>query len=74
MKWIQTKDVKNMYSAKHLKSKFALRYKITQKEASKDFKKTFPIYFSRIVLQHFSNRPYPNVKVILADLYTIKII
>ena len=72
MKWIQTKDVKNMCSAKHLKSKFALRYNITQKKASKDFMKTFPIYFSGIILQQFSNRPHPNVKVILADLYTIK--
>ena len=28
--------------------------------------KTFPTYFSLIFLQNFSNRNYPNVKIILA--------
>ena len=56
-----------MCSAKHLKSKYlCLRYKIMQKAATKDFTKTFPTYFSRLFLQQFSNRPYLNVKIILA--------
>ena len=64
-----------MFSAKHLKSKFWwLLYKIRQKSASKDFIKTFANYFSQIFLQHFSNGPYPNVKLILAYFYIIETI
>ena len=64
-----------MVMVKHLKSKSRrLRYKITQKSTSKDFIKTFPIYFARVFLQHFSNRPYPNVKIILAYFYIIETI
>ena len=48
-------------------SKFwQLRKKTTQKSASKDFIKTFPTSFLRISLQHFSIRPYLNVKIIIA--------
>ena len=46
----------------------------TQKSASNDFKKTFPTYFFMNFLQHFSNRPYPNVKIILAYFDIIKTI
>ena len=59
----------------HLKSKFwRLHFKITQKSALKNFIdiKTFPTYFFTIFLQHHSNRPYPNVKMILANFYIIK--
>ena len=50
-----------------------LHYKIMQKSASKDFIKTFPTYFSWTFLQHFSNRPSPNVEIILAYFYIIKL-
>ena len=63
------------HSAKHLKRKFRkLRYKITQRSTSKDFIKTYPTYLLRTLLQHFSNRPYPNTKIILAYFYIIKTI
>ena len=61
----------------HLKSKFwRLHFKITQKSALKNFIdiKTFPTYFFTIFLQHHSNRPYPNVKMILTNFYIIKTI
>ena len=56
-----------MSSVKHLKSKiWQLCSKITQKSASKDLTKSSPTYFSRTFLQHFLNRPSPNIKIILA--------
>ena len=51
-----------------------MRYKIRPNSASKDFIKTFPTYFAQIYLQHFSNRPYSNVKIFLAYLYIIEIV
>ena len=70
-KWMQL-------TAKHLKRKFLrLRHKITQKSASKDFIKTsayFLFIFSQKFLQHFWNRPYPNVKIVLAYFCIIKTI
>ena len=56
-----------MCSAKHLRSTSSrLRYKIMQKSASKGFAKTFPTYFFNEFFSAFSNRPYPNVKIIIA--------
>ena len=56
-----------------MKIKFwQLRYKIFQKSTLKDFTKTFPAYFSRIYLQHFSNRSY--FRIFLANFYIIKTI
>ena len=39
---------------------------ITHKSALKDYIRTSPTYFSRMFLLLFSNRPYPNVKIIVA--------
>ena len=47
---------------------------IMQKLASKGFIKFFLTYFQRIFSQNFSNRPYPNFKIILAYFYIIQII
>ena len=44
---------------------------IMQKLASKCFIKFFLTYFQRIFSQNFSNRPYPNFKIILAYFYII---
>ena len=72
-KYLKIHEKDAICSRKHLKCKFWwLRYKITQKSASKDFIWIFPTYFSQIFLQHFSNRLYPNVKIVLAYFYIIK--
>ena len=64
-----------MCFTKHLKSKFQhLRYKITYKLAAKDFIKIFPTCIFKNFLQHFPNRFYPSVKIILLNLYVIKTI
>ena len=54
-----------MCSAKHLKSKFD---GCVTKLCKNQPLKTFPIYFSRVFLQHFSSRSYSIVKVILANI------
>ena len=64
-----------MHSAKSLKRKcLQLRYKITHNQLQKTLKKSFLIIFSQFFLQHFPDRPYPNVKTILAQFYITKAI
>ena len=60
-------QIKYMFSKTSKKQILTVALQITQKSASKDFIKTFSS-------QHFSNRPYPNVKIILAYFYIIKAI
>ena len=47
---------------------------LPKKSASKAFIKTFPNYFSLIFLEHFSNRLDPNVKIIMAYFYILKLL
>ena len=68
-------QVKFVSSKKSKNQILTVAFKIAQKSASKDFIKAFPTYFLRnFLLQHFSNRPYLNAKIILAHFYIIKTI
>ena len=56
-----------MCPAKHLKSRFlTVALQNYTKINFKRLLETCPTYFTRTFLQRFSNRPYPNVKIILA--------
>ena len=68
-------DATKMCSAQNLKSN--VDNCVVTKIPKRNFKrlyKIFPTYFSRIFTQNFSNRPYPNVKAILAYFYVVKTI
>ena len=65
-------DAAKMCSAKHLKSIFFTKFCKNQQQ--KTLEKPFLLIFLQIFLQHFSNRPYPNVKIILAYFSIIKTI
>ena len=56
-------------------SKFwRLRYKITWNQFQKTLQKSSLLVFYEFFSQHFSNRIYPSVKIILAYFYIIKTI
>ena len=72
----QKKHLKNHErDVKHLKKQIlTVALQNYEKSVSQDFIKPFLIILSRIFLQHFSNKPYPNVKIILGYFYIIKTI
>ena len=60
MKWMKIKYVFSVVSKKQIFDG------CVTKLCKNQLQKTFPNYFSRIFSQHFSSRPYSNVKIILA--------